>query len=110
MIYISKLDLLTEMQEGSDKNKKTFNQLTDYEQIKSDYEQIGYDVFFDAEHLVSNLAGKVTVFMGQTGAGKTTLLNKLHQKCNWQREKLQKNWDVGVIRHVMLNFLNWLVA
>ena len=49
MIYISKLDLLTEMQEGSDKNKKTFNQLTDYEQIKSDYEQIGYEVFFDAE-------------------------------------------------------------
>ncbi|MGX9820043.1 ribosome small subunit-dependent GTPase A [Lactococcus lactis] len=77
MIYISKLDLLTEMQEGSDKNKKTFNQLTDYEQIKSDYEQIGYDVFFDAEHLVSNLAGKVTVFIGQTGAGKTTLLNKI---------------------------------
>ena len=77
MIYISKLDLLTEMQEGLDKNKKTFNQLTDYEQIKSDYEQIGYDVFFDAEHLVSNLAGKVTVFMGQTGAGKTTLLNIL---------------------------------
>lgn len=58
------------MQEGQI-DKKLFNQLTDYEQIKSDYEQIGYDVF-DAEHLVSNLAGKVTVFMGQTGAGKTT--------------------------------------
>lgn len=77
MIYISKMDVLTEDQGSSEKSNKTFNQRADYEQIKRNYEQIGYDVFFDAEHLVSNLAGKVTVFMGQTGAGKTTLLNKI---------------------------------
>ncbi|MGY3729500.1 ribosome small subunit-dependent GTPase A [Lactococcus termiticola] len=62
LIYISKLDLV---EAGS------------FEQIKSDYEAIGYAIFFDEAELRDELKGKVTVFMGQTGVGKTTLLNKL---------------------------------
>ena len=63
LIYISKLDLMTD--------------ITKYQQIKSDYEQIGYKLFFDVSDLTKVLQDKVTVFMGQTGAGKTTLLNKI---------------------------------
>ena len=63
MVYISKLDLLTD--------------LSVYEKVKADYEIIGYEVFLTVDDLVSSLHDKVTVFMGQTGAGKTTLLNKI---------------------------------
>ncbi|AYG00986.1 ribosome small subunit-dependent GTPase A [Lactococcus allomyrinae] len=63
LIYISKLDLITEQSE--------------YEKFRTNYEGIGYEIFFDAEYLVKVLHDKVTVFMGQTGAGKTTLLNKI---------------------------------
>ena len=63
LIYISKTDLL-----------ENLSALTE---IKKDYEKIGYAVFFDSSALTESLAGKVTVFMGQTGVGKTTLLNKI---------------------------------
>lgn len=66
LIYISKMDLLTEP-----------SVLMEYEKFKTDYEKIGYEIFWDADRLVSQLHDKVTVFMGQTGAGKTTLLNKI---------------------------------
>ncbi|WP_460016181.1 ribosome small subunit-dependent GTPase A [Lactovum odontotermitis] len=51
---------------------------TDLKQLDlSDYEKIGYEVFSDPNQLLSDLKGKVTVFMGQTGVGKSTLLNKI---------------------------------
>jgi len=62
LIYISKLDLV---------------EPANFEQIRSDYEGIGYSIFFSESELKASLRGKVTVFMGQTGVGKTTLLNKI---------------------------------
>ncbi|GFH40939.1 ribosome small subunit-dependent GTPase A [Lactococcus insecticola] len=66
LIYLSKLDLL----DASD--------LAKFEQIKSNYEKIGYPFFFnDAKEIQKEFPDKVTVFMGQTGVGKSTLLNKI---------------------------------
>ena len=65
IIYISKVDLVDVKQ---------------YEVIKTKYEKIGYRVFSnldDEKNLISCLANKLTVVMGQSGVGKSTLLNKL---------------------------------
>ena len=83
LIYVSKLDLLADDEKGKKEltapsaSDSNFDRRADYTTFRSDYQQIGYEIFFDADELVSHLAGKVTVFMGQTGAGKTTLLNKI---------------------------------
>lgn len=63
IIYISKLDLL-EDRAGLDA-------------MKAIYEKIGYPFIYELEELLPLLAGKITVFMGQTGVGKSTLLNKI---------------------------------
>jgi ribosome biogenesis GTPase len=65
LVYISKLDLLSG------------DQLATFDRVKSDYEAIGYLLFFELSALTEHLSGRTTVFIGQTGAGKTTLLNKI---------------------------------
>lgn len=63
IIYISKLDLLEEMAE--------------LDEVRRQYEAIGYEVCYSVEELAPLLTDRVTVFMGQTGVGKSTLLNKI---------------------------------
>lgn len=63
VIYISKMDLLSN--------------ISDMQLIKKEYEHIGYPFVLTMSDLIPLLAGKVTVFMGQTGVGKSTLLNRL---------------------------------
>ena len=51
-----------------------------FREILSYYESIGYKVVYNYEidKIKKLIAGKTSVFTGQTGAGKSTLLNKLH--------------------------------
>ncbi|KHD44981.1 ribosome small subunit-dependent GTPase A [Streptococcus hongkongensis] len=63
IIYMSKMDLLADF--------------SSIESISRRYQAIGYDFVLTMEDLLPLLAGKVTVFMGQTGVGKSTLLNKI---------------------------------
>lgn len=63
IIYISKIDLL--------------EQPESIEAIGQHYRAIGYDFVTSLSHLLPLLAGKTTVFMGQTGVGKSTLLNRI---------------------------------
>ncbi len=63
IVYISKMDLLDD--------------LSSMNQIRKDYQAIGYDFCYSLEELLPLLTDKVTVFMGQTGVGKSTLLNKI---------------------------------
>ncbi|HEL0598548.1 TPA: ribosome small subunit-dependent GTPase A [Streptococcus equi subsp. zooepidemicus] len=63
IIYISKIDLL--------------EQPESIEAIGQHYRAIGYDFVTTLSHLLPLLAGKTTVFMGQTGVGKSTLLNRI---------------------------------
>ncbi len=63
IIYISKTDLLDDF--------------TEMDEIRKNYQAIGYDFCYSLEELLALLADKVTVFMGQTGVGKSTLLNKI---------------------------------
>lgn len=63
VVYISKLDLLESRAE--------------MDEIRSHYEDIGYDFAYNLDELLPLLKDKITVFMGQTGVGKSTLLNKI---------------------------------
>ncbi|RZI49114.1 ribosome small subunit-dependent GTPase A [Lactococcus kimchii] len=112
MVYISKLDLLadssvnsaekTNPSVNSESDKNTFTNWAAYEKFKKDYEEIGYQIFFDTADLVSSLEGKVTVFMGQTGAGKTTLLNKIAPEMNLETGETSEKLGRGrhTTRHV----------
>lgn len=63
IIYISKMDLL--------------NSRLELDDIRKQYETIGYHFCYSMEDLLPFLKEKITVFMGQTGVGKSTLLNKI---------------------------------
>ncbi|MCU9533116.1 ribosome small subunit-dependent GTPase A [Streptococcus sp. CSL10205-OR2] len=63
IIYITKLDLLSDMSEMAI--------------VRAEYQKIGYPFLYTLEELLPLLKDKITVFMGQTGVGKSTLLNKM---------------------------------
>ena len=64
---------------GSTKEEKVKDK-DKFKEILSYYESIGYKVVYNYEidKIKKLIAGKTSVFTGQTGAGKSTLLNKLH--------------------------------
>ncbi len=88
LIYISKMDLLTDWSE--------------MRKFRENYENIGYQIFFDSDELVKSLHDKVTVFMGQTGVGKTTLLNKIAPEMNLETGETSEKLGRGrhTTRHV----------
>lgn len=99
LIYISKLDLLED--------------ISVFEQFKSDYEQIGYEVYFDSEVILKALDSKVTVFMGQTGVGKSTLLNKIAPEMELETGETSEKLGRGrhTTRHVeFFEVANGLIA
>lgn len=83
IIYISKLDLLDDR--------------TQLDQVRAQYETIGYDFCYSQAELLPLLTGKITVFMGQTGVGKSTLLNKLAPEL--QLETAEISQSLGRGRH-----------
>lgn len=100
IIYISKLDLLT------DEEIIVINKYIKY------YKEIGYEVYTDLciKEIFKN---KITVFVGQSGAGKSTLLNKLDSNLNLQTGEVSKALGRGrhTTRHVeLLNLLDGMIA
>jgi len=81
VIYISKMDLVED-----DSEMKT---------IQTQYQRIGFDFVFSLEELLSLLADKVTVFMGQTGVGKSTLLNKIAPDLNLETGEISDSLGRG---------------
>ncbi|WP_442773923.1 ribosome small subunit-dependent GTPase A [Lactococcus hircilactis] len=90
IIYISKLDLLENLDE--------------IREVKENYEKIGYVVCFEKNELLSQFNETVTVFMGQTGVGKTTLLNKIAPEMKLETGEISEKLGRGrhTTRHVEL--------
>ena len=100
IIYISKLDLLSE------KEIENINVFINY------YRKIGYRVYTDLK-IKEVFKDKITVFVGQSGAGKSTLLNKLDNSLNLQTGEVSKALGRGrhTTRHVeFLNLLGGMIA
>ncbi|MCM3587141.1 ribosome small subunit-dependent GTPase A [Mesobacillus maritimus] len=98
LIVITKVDLL---EEG----------LTVLEQYASDYREAGYDVIFTSsetaqglEDLSPYLAGKISVFAGQSGVGKSSLLNALEPELELKTNDISQHLGRGrhTTRHVEL--------
>lgn len=100
IIYVSKIDLLSE-DEKNELNKKL-----DY------YKRQGYLVYSDLK-IKEVFKDKVTVFVGQSGAGKSTLLNKLDNSLNLKTDEVSVALGRGkhTTRHVeLINCLDGLIA
>ena len=91
VIYFTKTDLLTAVEANY------------FSEIVAGYRKIGYQVIwpekaFDDESLdaiKSQLAGKLTVLMGQTGAGKSTLLNHISPSLNLETGEVSQALSRG---------------
>lgn len=100
IIYVSKIDLLTDSELCSLKN------------ILNYYRSIGYKVYTDLT-IKEVFKNKVTVFVGQSGSGKSTLLNKLDSSLNLITGEVSESLGRGrhTTRHVeLINSLNGLIA
>ena len=100
IIYVSKIDLLTEIEIDS------LNKTLDY------YRGIGYKVYTDLT-IKEVFKDKVTVFVGQSGAGKSTLLNKLDSKLSLITGEVSEALGRGrhTTRHVeLIETLDGLIA
>lgn len=112
VIYITKMDLVTEEQEK------------DIRAYKKDYEKLGYtfvlpekEETMTKEHVEENFQDlfkdKVVVFMGQSGAGKSTLLNTLNPSLEIKTAETSRSLGRGrhTTRHVeLLRLLNGWIA
>jgi ribosome biogenesis GTPase len=100
VIYLSKLDLVT------DEQRKEF------EQVKVDYEKIGYKVILSSDHSLEEIINcfpkHLSVFMGQSGAGKSTLLNKISPELQLATAQISQSLGRGkhTTRHVELHPIN----
>lgn len=91
VIYFTKTDLLTE------------KEINYFSNVVDGYREIGYQVIwpekaFDDKSLdavKSQLAGKLTVMMGQTGAGKSTLLNHISPSLNLETGEVSQALSRG---------------
>ena len=79
-------------------NKADISNRADYENIKKDYEHIGYKVIFTStktgegiQDLKNSLQNKVSVFSGPSGVGKSSLTNFLVPSTNMETGCLSKN-------------------
>lgn len=100
IIYVSKIDLLTEIEIDS------LNKTLDY------YRGFGYKVYTDLT-IKEVFKDKVTVFVGQSGAGKSTLLNKLDSKLSLITGEVSEALGRGrhTTRHVeLIETLDGLIA
>ena len=109
IIYISKIDLLTE---------ELFQELKEKQQ---DYEKMGYILIVpeptdnkkSLEKLTSYFPNNLTVFMGQSGAGKSTLLNSIAPDLLLKTAEISSSLGRGkhTTRHVeLLPLYDGLVA
>lgn len=100
IIYISKIDLLTD---------ELLQQLKEKERA---YEKIGYAIIVpeqtdnkkSLEELTSYFPNKLSVFMGQSGAGKSTLLNSIAPDLELKTAEISSSLGRGkhTTRHVEL--------
>ncbi len=95
-IYLTKLDLVED--------------LAFFEEVKANYEKIGYQVFLGNQEKVPAgfkelFKDHLTVFMGQSGAGKSTLLNELAPHLSLETGEISKSLGRGrhTTRHVELH-------
>lgn len=96
IIYVSKLDLLTQVQK---------DELT---KVLDDYQQSGYLVITELTDLLPLLKNKISVLCGQSGAGKSTLLNKLNPDLELKTQITSKALGRGkhTTRHCELYLIN----
>ena len=92
-------------------NKSDISDKAEYQNIKEDYEKIGYKVLFTstatgdgAKDLKELLENKVSVFSGPSGVGKSSLVNYLVPSSNMQTGDLSRKNNKGkhTTRHAEL--------
>ncbi|GAE91679.1 ribosome small subunit-stimulated GTPase EngC [Gracilibacillus boraciitolerans JCM 21714] len=108
LLFFTKMDLLTEVEAKSVKEKLTY------------YQQIGYSIEFlstkDNEMIAQlsiHLNDKVSVFAGQSGVGKTSILNQIVPGLNLETDDISASLGRGkhTTRHVeLIPFESGLVA
>lgn len=81
IVYISKMDLLSEDAEMLD--------------IALRYRQIGYQFCLTLDELLPLLSDKISVFMGQTGVGKSTLLNRIAPGLDLETSEISESLGRG---------------
>ncbi|MFJ5622161.1 ribosome small subunit-dependent GTPase A [Peribacillus loiseleuriae] len=99
IIIISKIDLVVEAKKAS------------LDQYMRDYQEIGYTVIKTSsitsdgiEALLPHLAGKTSVFAGQSGVGKSSLLNTINPELSLETNDISSHLGRGkhTTRHVEL--------
>lgn len=96
IIYVSKLDLLTQAQKD------------ELAKVLDDYQRSGYLVITKLMDLLPLLKNKISVLCGQSGAGKSTLLNKLNPDLELKTQITSKALGRGkhTTRHCELYLIN----
>jgi ribosome biogenesis GTPase len=96
VIYISKLDLLT------DEEKQEINKIINY------YQQIGYIISTNHVDLLKIIKNKTVVLTGQSGAGKSTLLNTIDPSLQLKTDEISHALGRGkhTTRHTELYVTN----
>lgn len=100
IIYISKLDLLTQ------------DEIQIIDKYINYYQKIGYQVYTDLS-IKEIFSNKISVFVGQSGAGKSTLLNKLDSNLNLKTDEVSVALGRGkhTTRHVeLINLFDGMIA
>jgi ribosome biogenesis GTPase len=109
IICLTKKDLF--LKKGHSSNHDSSSLELAVERIKSTYETIGYPVFVTSmnepegiDHVNEQLAGKISVFAGQSGVGKSSLLNVIMPHLQLATAAISKKLGRGkhTTRHVEL--------
>lgn len=92
-------------------NKIDISNIEDYENIKLEYQRIGYKVLCTStktnigiDELISLLDNKVSVFSGQSGVGKSSLVNSIKPCSNMETGilSIKNNMGKHTTRHAQL--------
>ena len=94
----------------------TKTDLADSGELQEVYRKAGFRVFtsglgqMDHSELLSELSGRLSVFIGNSGVGKSTLMNELIPELDLAPLTSATSWGGGDTPPVMWSFMSWRAA